>query len=70
MKTVGEYCHLHESYLEKAALELEGMESFIINENSFTTMPDGFQISVRLQVSAENFEKAQQILKELREEEE
>ena len=70
MKTVGEYYHLHESYLDKAALDLEGIESFIQNENSFTIMPDGFQPSVRLQVSDENFEKALQILQELREEEE
>ena len=48
MKTVGEYYHLHESYLDKAALELDGIESFIQNENSFTIMPDGFQPSVRL----------------------
>jgi hypothetical protein len=70
MKTVGEYYHLHESYLDKAALDLEGIESFIQNENSFTVMPDGFQPSVRLQVSDENFEKALQILEQLREEEE
>ncbi len=70
MKTVGEYYHLHESYLDKAALDLEGIESFILNENSFTVMPDGFQPSVRLQVSDENFEKAIQILEELRAEEE
>ena len=70
MKTVGEYYHLHESYLDKAALELEGIESFIQNENSFTIMPDGFQPSVRLQVSDSDFEKALQILEELREEEE
>jgi hypothetical protein len=70
MKTVGKYYHLHESYLDKAALDLEGIESFIQNENSFTVMPDGFQPSVRLQVSDENFEKALQILEQLREEEE
>ncbi|MEZ7930926.1 MAG: hypothetical protein ACI8RY_000564 [Urechidicola sp.] len=70
MKTVGEYYHLHESYLDKAALDLEGVESFIQNENSFTIMPDGFQPSVRLQVSDEDFEKALQILQQLREEEE
>ena len=70
MKTVGEYYHLHESYLDKAALDLEGVESFIQNENSFTIMPDGFQPSVRLQVSDEDFEKALQILKQLKEEEE
>jgi len=70
MKIVGEYYHLHESYLDKAALDLEGIESFIQNENSFTIMPDGFQPSVRLQVSDENFEKAIQILQQLREEEE
>ena len=70
MKTVGEYYRLHESYLDKAALDLEGVESFIQNENSFTIMPDGFQPSVRLQVSDEDFEKALQILQQLREEEE
>ena len=70
MKTIGEYYHLHESYLDKAALDLEGIESFIQNENSFTVMPDGFQPSVRLQVSDENFEKALHILQQLREEEE
>jgi len=70
MKTVGEYYHLHESYLDKAALDLEGVESFIQNENSFTIMPDGFQPSVRLQVSDEDFERALQILQQLREEEE
>tara|TARA_B110000240_G_scaffold91889_3_gene104395 strand:- start:3 stop:215 length:213 start_codon:yes stop_codon:yes gene_type:complete len=70
MKSVGEYYYLHESYLDKAALDLEGVESFIQNENSFTIMPDGFQPSVRLQVSDEDFEKALQILQQLREEEE
>lgn len=70
MKTVGEYYHLHESYLDKAALELDGIESFIQNENSFTVMPDGFQPSVRLQVSDDNYEIALKILQELREEEE
>lgn len=70
MKTVGEYYHLHESYLDKAALDLEGIESFIQNENSFTIMPDGFQPSVRLQVSDENYENAILIIKQLREEEE
>ncbi|MEN8793929.1 MAG: hypothetical protein ABF294_05745 [Flavobacteriales bacterium] len=70
MKTVGEYYHLHESYLDKAALELDGIESFIQNENSFTIMPDGFQPSVRLQVSDNDFDIAIKILEQLREEEE
>ena len=69
MKKVGEYYHLHESYLDKAALELEGVEAFIQNENSFSVMPDGFQPSVILQVSDADFERALQILQALREKE-
>lgn len=69
MKTVGEYYLLHESYLDKAALELDGIESFIQNENSFSVTPDGYRPTVILQVSDQDFEEALVILQKLREEE-
>lgn len=70
MKTVGEYYQLHESYLDKAALELDGIESFIQNENSFSVTSDGYRPTVILQVSDQDFEEALVILQKLREEEE
>ena len=70
MKTVGSYFHLHESYIDKAALDLEGIESFVQNENTFTIQADGYKPNILLQVSDHNFEKSLKILEELRKEEE
>ncbi len=70
MKTVGVYFHLHESYLDKAALDLEGIESFVANENTFTIHADGYKPNLKLQVSDSDFEEALKILQELRDEEE
>ena len=70
MKTVGVYFHLHESYLDKAALDLEGIESIVANENTFTIHVDGYKPNLKLQVSDSDFEEALKILQELREEEE
>ena len=69
MKTVGVYFHLHESYLDKAALDLEGIESYIQNENTFTVHADGYRPNIKLQVSETDFESALKILEKLREEE-
>jgi uncharacterized lipoprotein NlpE involved in copper resistance len=69
MKTVGIYFHLHESYLDKAALDLEGIESYIQNENTFTVHADGFRPNIKLQVSESDFEQALKILEDLKEEE-
>ena len=69
MKTVGVYFHLHESYLDKAALDLEGIESYIQNENTFTVHADGYRPNIKLQVSETDFETALLILQKLREEE-
>ena len=69
MKTVGVYFHLHESYLDKAALDLEGIESYIQNENTFTVHADGYKPNIKLQVSETDFETALLILQKLREEE-
>ena len=69
MKTVGVYFHLHESYLDKAALDLEGIESYIQNENTFTVHAEGYRPNIKLQVSETDFEYALKILEELREEE-
>ncbi|MEN8787597.1 MAG: hypothetical protein ABF264_04750 [Flavobacteriales bacterium] len=70
MKTVGVYFHLHESYLDKAALDLDGIESYIQNENTFTVHADGYRPNIKLQVSETDFETALLILQKLREEEE
>lgn len=70
MKTVGVYFHLHESYIDKAALELEGIQSFIQNENTFTVYADGFRPNIKLQVSETDFERALKILQDLSQEEE
>jgi len=69
MVTIKQYYHLHEVYIDKATLELEGINSFIINENSFTIKPDGFQPNVLLQVANEDAERAVEILNSLLEEE-
>lgn len=69
MKTVGVYFHLHESYLDKAALDLEGIESYIQNENTFTVHADGYRPNIKLQVSETDFESALKILEKVREEE-
>jgi hypothetical protein len=69
MKTVGVYFHLHESYLDKAALDLDGIESYIQNENTFTVHADGYRPNIKLQVSETDFETALLILQKLREEE-
>lgn len=69
MNTVGVYFHLHESYLDKAALDLEGIESYIQNENTFTVHADGYRPNIKLQVSETDFESALKILEKLREEE-
>ena len=68
-KTVGVYFHLHESYLDKAALDLDGIESYIQNENTFTVHADGYRPNIKLQVSETDFETALLILQKLREEE-
>lgn len=69
MNTVGVYFHLHESYLDKAALDLEGIESYIQNENTFTVHADGYRPNIKLQVSETDFESALKILEKVREEE-
>lgn len=69
MKTVGSYFHLHECYIDKAILDVEGIESKVQNETLFTVTADGYKPNVLLKVREEDFEKAYEVLMSAREEE-
>jgi len=69
MKTVGEYFHLHECYLDKAILDDHGIESRVQNETLFTVTADGYKPTVQLKVYEADFEKAYEILMKSRKEE-
>lgn len=62
MKKIKEYYHLHEAYLDKAALEDNEIEVFVVNENSHVIKPDGFTPTVFLQVHENDIEKSIAIL--------
>ncbi len=69
MKTVGEYFHLHECYIDKSLLDENGIESHVQNETLFTVTADGYKPNVQLKVHESDFEKAYAILIKSREEE-